>query len=453
MAKKRLIICCDGTWNEPATRTNVWRIKNAIATRDERGDEPIMQWVYYDPGVGTERLNKFTGGLLGVGLSENVKEAYSFLVEHYASGGEIWCFGFSRGAYTVRSLCGMIGVAGLLRNRDIVFIDQAFDYYRTPKEDRERTDYHQLKQDLLLRTFEGGLRVRMLGVFDTVGALGVPIPWLKRLTQWRAVTFHDTELSPLIENAYQALAVDERRGPFTPTLWTAAPTEGQDVRQVWFPGVHSDVGGGYDDKRCGDVVLEWMLDAAWSKGLLLRDSYVHRDVKPDVFGPLHDSMTSGWQIVDWLPGIAKSGARPIGSEQRRSAGLPPVAPETEYLHWSVEARIADAESKLAAPYRPSNLCNSHGQLHDSVSEGNLQRENRRAVRFRPDEPCTVDGKPAELVNLSRLGARLRLSDPPPSDAALEGRPLPLVSPSLGERPVSLVWRQGHDLGVAFADAA
>ncbi|MEZ5907058.1 MAG: DUF2235 domain-containing protein [Geminicoccaceae bacterium] len=461
MGRKRLVVCCDGTWNEPATRTNVWRLKNSIASREMLGDRgEIPQWVYYDAGVGTERGNRLTGGMLGMGLSRNLKDAYRFLAESYDEGDEIWCFGFSRGAYTARSLCGFLGVAGLLRHRDLGLLEDAFEYYRLPAAKRHASRYGRIMDDLHLHTKEKCLSVRLLGVFDTVGALGVPLPWLKALTQRGSVQFHDTQLSSLIENAYQALAIDERRGSFQPTLWTGEPGEAracdgrmvpQRVVQAWFPGVHSDVGGGYDEKAYADVTLDWMLDVARSLGLVLREDYVERQLRPDHLASLHESYTTGWRLADRIPGFTRGGARPIGNEQRRARGRGPIAP-TKVLHWTASARAAAAGARLPSgrsPYWPENLCDGAGALQSTLT--GLRQEKRRTARRPLEEVCTLDGRAAELVELSRAGARVRLGDgtPPPSGAG----PLRLVSRTTGARLGSVVWRREGLVGLLFEDAA
>ena len=473
MPKKRLIVCCDGTWNEPTTRTNIWRTKNAIASRDERYEPAVPQWVYYDQGLGTEKFNWLSGGMFGIGLSKNVKQAYSFLVEHYADGDEIWCFGFSRGAYTVRSLCGMLSVAGLLRNRDIGFVDKAFDYYRREESERADSAFGRIRDDLHLHTKEGSLRVRLLGVFDTVGALGVPMPALKAATQLRAVSFHDTEISELIENAYQALAVDEQRGPFEPALWTTEPKSirspqggeiEQRISQVWFPGVHSDIGGGYADKTFADIVLDWMLDAAGSLGLVLREDYVAKELRPDHLGRLHNSLTWGWRAANRIPGIAKAEPRPIGNEDRLKQGraVGPdgrsrlVPSETELLHWSLERRIAAVDGELPPdqfPYRPSNVCDREGNLLASLRNDGLRWEHRRSVRRLVNEPGALNGKSAEILDLSRSGARVRLDGASARERLVVGEAVELVSPSMGTRAGSIVWHRENLIGVAFARAA
>ncbi|MCW5758849.1 MAG: DUF2235 domain-containing protein, partial [Phenylobacterium sp.] len=410
--RKRLAVFCDGTWNDLRMKnlTNVARLAKCV---EPRGWDGRRQVVFYDSGVGVStgvsRLADWLvvklGGAIGAGLDDKIESAYRFLVLNYQPGDEIFVFGFSRGAYTARSLCGFLGVAGLLRHRDLGLLDDAFEYYRLPKAKREASRFGRIRDDLHLHTKEKCLSVRLLGVFDTVGALGVPLPWLKALTQWRSVQFHDTELSSLIENAYQALAIDERRGPFQPTLWTGAPGEArscdgrmvpQRVVQAWFPGVHSDVGGGYDEKAYADVTLDWMLDVARSLGLVLREDYVERQLRPDHLASLHESYTTGWRLADRIPGFTRGGARPIGNEQRRARGRGPIAP-TEVLHWTASARAAAAGARLPSgrsPYWPLNLCDGEGALHPTLA--GLRHEKRRAARRPLDEVCTLDGRAAEL---------------------------------------------------------
>jgi len=292
----------------------------------------------------------------------------------------------------------MLGVAGLLRNRDIDFVDQAFAYYRLDEEERTNSDFGRIREDLHLHGKEENLRVRLLGVFDTVGSLGVPMPALEAATQLRVVNFHDTKISELIENAYQALAVDERRGPFELALWTTEPrmipkpgggTAQQKIRQVWFPGVHSDIGGGYSDKAFGDVVLDWMLDVASSLGLVLRDDYVARELRPNHSAKLHNSLTRGWSAANAIPGITKAGPRPIGHQQRQESG--------------------------------------------------------RAI-----EP---DGRSAEILDLSRGGARVRLEGATGTHPLAADRAIELVSLSVGARSCSIVWHRDNEVGVAFGQAA
>jgi uncharacterized protein (DUF2235 family) len=312
---KRLVVCCDGTWNTPDERsegvrapTNVSKI--ALGVADHDGDA-TPQLVHYQRGVGTRRLERFTGGAFGYGLSRNVRDCYRFLVEHYEPGDELYLFGFSRGAYTARSIAGFIRNCGIVRPEHRDRIDEAYDLYRS------RADRHK-PSAIASRTFrrtyahEDETRVELIGVWDTVGALGIPVGGLRPVLVGRYWGFHDTRLSPSVSTAYQALAIDEQRGPFTPTLWTCHPAAaGQIVEQVWFAGVHRDVGGGYKAPELSEIALLWMVERAAARGLAFapdhfqlaakpppaRDRWRGRRLVPDPLGPIHDSRKRWYRLL------------------------------------------------------------------------------------------------------------------------------------------------------------
>ncbi|RMD79879.1 MAG: DUF2235 domain-containing protein [Gammaproteobacteria bacterium] len=298
---KRIVLCLDGTWNRPdlqAKITNVVRLVRALRPTDEEG---VPQVVYYHKGVGTGGLaDRVRGGAFGTGLVQNLKDAYRFLANNYDPGGagappdEIFLFVFSRGAYTARSLAGLIHWSGLLRKDALERVRQAMDAYR--KKDEEQ-------RAALLPYVHEGVRIRLVGVWDTVGALGIP---LRLANAWnRRYRFHDTRLGPHIDYAFQALAIDERRGPFGPTLWQAP--EGQmpppdRVQQVWFPGVHSDVGGGYREHRLADLALLWLAHrAAAATGLAFDGGYLAQHLRPDPLAPQHDSLSPLYAVSRVLP--------------------------------------------------------------------------------------------------------------------------------------------------------
>ena len=253
---RRLIACCDGTWNKPDSRggsTNVIRLARAIKAVDQRG---ISQIVYYHPGVGVGNVvDRWIGGGTGAGLSENLRSTYAFFVDNYQDGDEIFLFGFSRGAYTARSVAGVMGHVGLLRKADMHNFDGMWDYYRLPLKERDRESASFLG-NFPDRVPADRLTIKCIGVWDTVGSLGIPH---SRLCQ-REYGFHNTDLGPRVEFAYHALAVDEHREPFVPAIWRAnpAPTIPQQLRQVWFPGSHSNVGGGYCEHVLSDAAYLWM---------------------------------------------------------------------------------------------------------------------------------------------------------------------------------------------------
>lgn len=260
---KRLVLCCDGTWNSPdqqtggqPTPTNVTRCALAVAPHDVGGQE---QRLFYHLGVGTSRWQRFSGGVFGLGLSRAIRDTYHFLVQNYEPGDELYFFGFSRGAFTARSTAGLVRNSGILRREHSDLVNDAFALYRS----RSSTTHPRgVQATLFRRSFSHEPRIRFIGVWDTVGALGIPLTGspLASLINRRS-RFHDTNLSTTVDAAFQALAIDERRGPFQPTLWTNVPKT-QRVEQVWFTGVHCDVGGGYQQHSLSDITLLWMLNRA-----------------------------------------------------------------------------------------------------------------------------------------------------------------------------------------------
>jgi len=311
MHKKKIIVCCDGTWNHPGSQTNVFRTYTHLRaqlregareeiSRDERSaigeaadGTPVA--LHYVSGVGTAPLgiDHVIGGATGFGLSFNVQKAYRFIANHYAADAELYVFGFSRGAYTARSLCGFIHHSGVLESPSIEEVAHLYyATYATPKALLDQGAKRAWKDRLGRLVDDGfgaigralrldtrpadrrtGVKIRFLGVYDTVGALGIPLPATAQANE-ALVGFHDTAIGAHIEHAVHALAIDERRGPYVPTLWTLPPdgalAPGQTVLQVWFPGVHSDVGGGYTEHReIGDRALAFMLGEAVRRGLPL----------------------------------------------------------------------------------------------------------------------------------------------------------------------------------------
>ena len=359
---KRLVICCDGTWNEPDQEvddnpadetepTNVLKVVRGLAPVD---GEQVPQVVYYDTGVGTQGLaDKYVGGGLGSGLSENIQQAYRFIANNYHEGDELFLFGFSRGAYTVRSLAGFIGVAGLLRKENLRLLPEAYALYRLSPDKRDGA----MVQKRLNKAGEPSRRpvpIRFIGVWDTVGALGAPTPILGRLTRKR-VSFHDTQLGHNVENAYHALAVDERRRPFQPDLWTGAPAENQTVQQVWFAGVHSNIGGGYRDCGLSNIALAWLADRAASNGLEFTDSIAGPECGTADEGRLEDSFSASYQALRLLR--VRPYEREIGPKQCgdiRSGG--DIVPG-ESAHPSAVEAIGKrfASNTGSAAYEPKNL--------------------------------------------------------------------------------------------------
>ena len=323
---KRLVVCCDGTWNRRdagPNASNVAKLAEGVAAMGGK----VRQRVFYDAGVGTGGFfDRIVGGATGRGLEKNVLDAYRFLVANHRAGDELFVFGFSRGAYTARSVVGMVRKCGILRSTDEEGLREAYRLYRSA----EHPDSEGARAFRARHSKE--TRVRFIGVWDTVGALGIPAgPF--RSFNLRRHGFHDVQLSRSVDVACHALAIDERRGAFKPTLWTTTPDPRQVVKQEWFPGAHSNVGGGYPQAGLSDVALAWMMDEAAAAGLAFTAGARQR-VRPDPQARLVDSRSGFWRF---LPG----GWRAIGDAQH----------QPQALHAATLQRHGDA----AAKYRPPNL--------------------------------------------------------------------------------------------------
>ena len=265
---RRIVLCFDGTWNKPAdenlaaeeqVETNVCRFYRSVK---EAGADGLQQLKWYDEGVGTKWYDRFIGGAIGVGLEKNILDGYKFLAQQYQDGDEVYVLGFSRGAYTARSLVGLLRNCGLVENKRLpVRIGMAYGIYRTRDDGPDSPTALQFKA-----RFSREIKVKFLGVWDTVGALGIPLDLLKRLNM-QFYEFHDTKLSTIVENAYHAVAVDEHRVDYDACLWTPELKPEQSLHQRWFLGAHCDVGGGYKDRRLSDLTLRWMQENAAAAGL------------------------------------------------------------------------------------------------------------------------------------------------------------------------------------------
>jgi len=262
-----IVICADGTWNRPEEDiekdfpTNVLKLARAI----KPSSGALKQHVFYDWGLGSYHSN-MSAGATGRGIHKNILDGYRYIVQNYTSGDKIYLFGFSRGAYTVRALCGLINNCGILKRPDANRIAEAWGIYKSgsnkdhPKGDTAK----QFRSDHCHRS----RNVHFVGVWDTVGALGIPFS-LMGLFESKD-EFYDTKMGSNVSFARHALAIDEQRQDFEPTIWESR--SGVNLKQIWFAGVHADVGGSYPpDKVTGliaaDAPLKWMLDEAKKEGL------------------------------------------------------------------------------------------------------------------------------------------------------------------------------------------
>jgi|HubBroStandDraft_1064217.scaffolds.fasta_scaffold16490_2 uncharacterized protein (DUF2235 family) len=330
---KRIIYCCDGTWEKASSDTNVFKIYQALA-------QSAAQATFYDDGVGADGnpIEMLIGGALGTGLWAKVKQGYKTIAQSYQPGDQLFLLGFSRGAYTARSLAGMIAICGLpAQNVTADNIDgltnTAFSAYR--EKDNRQNLLNSLASYALFNA-----TLTMVGVWDTVGSLGIPA--LFGGVDPAFYGFLDTNLHPDVKNAYHGVAVDEKRAEFPATLWTGPFQPDQTVEQVYFSGVHGDVGGG-ETPQAGvllpsDIPLSWMISKAAALGADFSANALAPYPSPIAPGyataPLHESWEFYW-----------------GFPKRRTI--------------SADASIANSVALRAqgsASYRPSNLSFSNGTL-------------------------------------------------------------------------------------------
>lgn len=300
---KRLVFCFDGSWNrlDAPYPTNVLLTAESVLPMGDRG---VGQITFYDEGVGSEEGDAFVGGVFGAGLVKNLSDGYRFLIFNYSPGDEIYVFGFSRGAYTARSFVGLLSTCGILHRQHARRANEAVDLYK-----RRRISEPFLAEVLRFRSecspqicvseyedawraehvaeYRPGssplLKVKYLGVWDTVGALGIPRYFVLANAINRIHQFHDVSLSPIVEQGRHAVAIDEHKIDFEPTLWEnlrelnlsrGANPESADApyQQMWFPGGHGSVGGGGERRGLSDLALEWIWDGARHAGLDLDTS-------------------------------------------------------------------------------------------------------------------------------------------------------------------------------------
>ncbi len=271
MGRRTHIIIIDGTLSrlEPGLESNAGLLYKLLCEGAKNPDLTL----YYNPGIHGAGLRKWLDVAAGIGINAAICAAYAHLARHYRRDDRILLFGFSRGAYAVRSLAGMIGRAGLLTRAS-----------STPKRGRRAFDLYENAAGADLPAFSRqycfcDVEIEMIGVWDTVKALGLPYPVLSRFAPM-ATEFHDHHLGPGIRNAFQALALDETRTAYAPILWDCVPGWTGRAEQLWFAGAHADIGGqieGFAKARpLSNIPLVWMLEKARPCGLPLPDGWKAR---------------------------------------------------------------------------------------------------------------------------------------------------------------------------------
>jgi uncharacterized protein (DUF2235 family) len=403
---RNIIICCDGTGNEISENiSNVLKLYRCL--RKTEKTQP-RQLVFYDPGVGTlerpdpwhklkQDFNAILGLATGYGLDDNVLAAYAFLVHNYQAGDQIYLFGFSRGAYTVRVLAGLIHKIGLISPEQVNLAGSGLIAYKQFSSDEAPKLRAKFKsaidavaaEDTLPQTaFDNAAQfaritstrwptIRFVGVWDTVASVIVPRADRFYWPSLEELAF--TLLNPSVQTFRQAISMDERRCMFRLKKWDDPQTfkhnrfndahaEPQDILQVWFAGVHGDIGGGYPEKESGlsKYPLLWMIDEATKCGLQVNQATVNQlawgiqrkgspfsYVVPDVRGELHTSLRGPWWILEYLPKSAwykEWPARKAYFGYYIPDAEPRFIPDGAMIHESVLERMNAMPS-----YRPVNL--------------------------------------------------------------------------------------------------
>ncbi len=360
---KRIALFLDGTWNTVDDNTNVWRLKSLCASQSADG---LTQVIYYSTGVGTTFGRYFSGGMLGYGLNDEIIHAYEWLIDQYEPADELFIFGFSRGAYTARSLSGLISKCGLLTPGAPLSVQELYARYRRGSAEPTIRELLQIAEDRradlplqeqwMLR-YSQAIDVKFLGVWDTVGALGLPFGNLPILGK-ADMQFLNTGLRVSNKYAFHALAIDEHRKAFAPTLWTvdfAKNTQGphthrtlDEVEQRWFVGAHANVGGGYMSDCLPQLPLKWIMEKAAARGLSFRRQ-VDVDTPP-IPPPITDSYAKFAYGFYKAATLRQPYYRPIGEAPQESS-------ETELresINETIDASVF-ARWRADSNYRPRNL--------------------------------------------------------------------------------------------------
>jgi uncharacterized protein (DUF2235 family) len=366
---KRIALFLDGTWNTVNDNTNVWRLKSLCT-------QSAAQKVYYSVGVGTQRGEKVSGGAFGIGINEEVTSAYEWLSENYEQDAKIFIFGFSRGAFTARSLAGFISKCGLLKPGSPLSMKQLYERYRKGTATSILTLQHIVQglslEDQWLKKYSLPVPVWLQGVWDTVGTLGVPLPCVPNVSR-HDFDFLETDLHINQTHAYHALAIDEHREAFKPTLWQKvtpkapaaaggpAPRDFAQVEQRWFVGAHANVGGGYPNDLIAQAPLKWLMGKAIQHDLEFK-STVDLDDGVNTC-PIHNSLAEMAHGIYEVLTFGKHYYRPIGR-----APVESDSSTVTVINESIDASVF-ARWKAVSDYRPPNLKDWADRL--KVDIGNL----------------------------------------------------------------------------------
>lgn len=491
--RKRIVICADGTWNTPAGRrdedasTNVWRMFELVTDRAADG---MPQLKYYHAGVGTtgSKLQRLVDGASGRGLSANMQDCYDFLVRHYHPGDAVYLFGFSRGAYTARALAGLIRNSGIVdmtkpKSAEVgreALLRRAYALYRNRQPDTAPVASRSV--EFRAKYAHPDFHIACIGVWDTVGALGIPVETgLLSPLRWfnSRVAFHDVTLSSYVDCAFQALALDEQRSAFVPTLWQQQPharAAGQVLEQVWFAGAHADVGGGYpaSERGLADVALRWMVNRVSDTcGLELDPRPLVTREGEGSFFVVHDSMGVVYQAANAV-GLMRRFSRAVDGGLCEDGIRDAASVVTEALHRSAEEFVAGARRvERQRPIDPANVRDylERRRRQRGVAEPPRGVDRRRAVADAADIDEIVlerlaEGRTIATLVFSRDGQARRDEDAGGTDGPTTSATTGTVSPEdfagladsviasgllgFGERYAGPV---GRDAGIAITVAS
>lgn len=354
---KRLAMFLDGTWNVISDNTNVWRFRALLAPTSVDGQK---QCAYYSTGLGTKFGERLRGGMFGWGIDTAITSAYEWLMDNYEDDDEIFIFGFSRGAYMARSLSGFVSECGLLEPGAPLGVNQMYCRYRIPdattlrelqRQQREEGRTNFTREERSMLQFSRAIPIKFLGIFDTVGSLGVPFPLYRRIVG-RAYPFLNTGLRQSNEFAFHALALDEHRKAFDATLWTnkgatnAKPRPIERTEQRWFVGSHANVGGGYYDDPLAQLPFKWIEARAMGLGLtFIRQYPIAADVASCKIPNSFAEFLKGWYRVlkFWIP-------------HHRKIDTPPKdeGPGVSNINETIDASVFERWRQNAS-YRPQSL--------------------------------------------------------------------------------------------------
>jgi len=326
---KNIVIFSDGTGQEGGKghNSNIYKLFNVIEDRTKN------QISFYDRGLGTG-WRKLSGNIAGAGISKNILECYTFIFEHYEAGDQIYLFGFSRGAATIRSLSSFIHSFGILPKSRSELIKQAYNIYKINDESKRK----KKADNFIAKHHTMWTRIKFLGCYDTVAALGIPVKPFNVLFNkipGFGHTFQNFTLNESVENACHALAIDDERETFHPILWDADKLDYQTIKQVWFCGMHTDVGGGYEEQELSNIPFVWMMDMAVAQGLLIYSTESISTCK-NVNGVMHNSRGAGWTKL----------------YRRKQRFWDPNRIDKPVVHESVLLRTKNTSNKEGPPYYP-----------------------------------------------------------------------------------------------------